>query len=393
MRNVLVLGLAQLFASCGQVVTVLLGGLVGAALAPDPRLVTVPVMSATVGIAAATLPAGWLMQRFGRRPIFMGAGLWAAAGCLLAAQAIQAGDFWWYCAGCAVVGSNTAFVAQYRFAASESVEPHQVGRAVSLVMLGVVGSALLGPWLVVLARGWTGAEFAGSYFALAAVYFLGIATLTAYREVPSPPQEQTGPARPLSEIARQPEFRVAVGAAAVAYGVMSLIMTATPVSMHTMHGHSVEDTTLVLQSHVLAMYLPSLASGYLVARLGIIRMTVVGLLAEGSCAAIASLGHGVVHYWAGLVALGVGWNLLFVAGTTLLTRTYRPAERFRVQALNDFLMFGVMGSVSMLAGVLINLVGWERLNQISLVPLAALAVASYALARRPPTRAGETAAP
>ena len=373
MRNVIILGVAQFFAACGQVVTVLLGGLVGAALAPDPWLATVPVTFTTLGIALATLPAGWLMQRLGRRGVFLGAGIGAALGSFLTALAVQAGDFWLFCAGCAAIGTNTAFNAQYRFAAAESVAPHEVSRAVSLIMLGVVGSALFSPWLVVLARDWTDAEFAGSFLALGVVYLLGVATLLAYQEAPAPPAAQTGPARALGEIARQPDFRIAVGAAAVAYGVMSLIMTATPVSMHTLHGHSVEDTTLVLQSHVLAMYLPSLVSGYLVARLGATRMIWAGLLAEGSCAAFAGLGHDVVHYWAGLVALGAGWNLLFVAGTTLLTRTYRPEERYRVQSLNDFLMFGVMGAVSMLAGVLINLVGWERLNQLSLLPLAVLA--------------------
>jgi predicted MFS family arabinose efflux permease len=281
-----------------------------------------------------------------------------------------------------VIGSNTAFIAQYRFAAAESVAEHEVGRAVSLIMLGAVGSALVGPWLVVLVRNQAGAEFAGSYIALAAVYVLGVATLMAYREAPVSRPGKSEAARPLSTIARQPDFRIAVGSAAVAYGVMSLIMTATPVSMHLVHGHDIEDITLVLQSHVLAMYLPSLISGFLVARLGITAMLAVGLLAEASCALFASLGYGVMHYWAGLVALGVGWNMLFVAGTTLLTRTYRPAERYRVQSINDFLMFGVMGSVSMLAGVLINLIGWERLNQLALLPLAGLAVALWPMRGR-----------
>jgi MFS family permease len=382
MRNVLVLGFAQLFASCGQVVTVLLGGLVGAALAPDPRMATVPVMFAALGIALGTLPAGALMQRFGRRKVFIGAGIGAALGSLLTALAIQRSDFWLYCAGCAVIGSNTAFIAQYRFAAAESVAEHEVGRAVSLIMLGTVGSALLGPWLVVLARNEAGAEFAGSYIALAAVYVLGVAMLMAYREAPVSQLDKSEPARPLRTIARQPDFRIAVGAAAVAFGVMSLIMTATPVSMHLVHGHKIEDITLVLQSHVLAMYLPSLISGFLIARLGITAMLAIGVLAEASCALFASLGYGVMHYWAGLVALGVGWNMLFVAGTTLLTRTYRPAERYRVQSINDFLMFGVMGAVSLLAGVLVNVIGWERLNQLSLLPLAGLAVALWPMRGR-----------
>ncbi len=385
MRNVIVLGLAQLLAACGQVVTVLLGGLVGAALAPDLRLATLPVTAATLGIAAATLPCGWLMGWLGRRATFViGAG-WAAAGAGFAALAIGASSFWLYCAACAVVGSNLAFTAQYRYAAAESVPPALVSRAVSWVMLGTIVAAAVSPWMTVAARDWLGPEYLGSYLLLGAVFAAGSLVLLAYRE-PRPAVEQStdAPSRPWREIAAQPEFRVAVSAAAAAYGVMALVMTATPVSMHSMDGHSVEATAAVLQSHVLAMYLPSLVSGLLVARLGVLPMLAIGLAAEAACALFASLGHGVGHYWIALVALGLGWNLLFVGGTTLLTRTYRPSERYRVQALNDFVMFGVMATGSLLAGVLVNTVGWARLNQLTLVALAALGWALIDLSRRPP---------
>lgn len=377
MRNVLILAIAQFFGSCGQVVTVLLAGILGGDLAPDPRLATVPLTAATLGIAAATLPAGFLMQRFGRKPVFIGAALWPALGALLAATAIALESFLLFCVATAIMGSQLAFIVQYRFAAAESVAPHQVSRAVSWIMLGTVGAGLVAPWLVIALRGAVGPEFVGSYLALAAIYCLGAVTLLRYREVVPAVQAGEEGARPLKTIARNPDFRIAVAAAAVAYGVMSLIMTATPLSMHHLDGHSVEDTTLVLQSHTLAMYLPSLVSGVLVGWLGIRRMMLLGLATEAACIAVASLGHEVMHYWAGLVALGVGWNLLFVAGTTLLTHTYRPAERYRVQTVNDFLMFGVMGSVSMLAGVLINTVGWAALNQMALVPLVILAVVIF----------------
>lgn len=387
MRNVLVLAIAQFFGSCGQIVTVLLAGIIGGMLAPDPRLATLPLAAATFGVASATIPAGLLMARYGRRRVLVWSSIWPATGSLAAAAAVTVESFGLYCLASGIMGSQLAFIAQYRFAAAESVEPHQVSRAVSWIMLGTVVAALISPWLMISLRNVIGAEYVGSYLTMTVIYCLGGLTLRSYVDA-SAAELATGaapddPARPLREIARQPDFMVAVAAASVAYGVMSLIMTATPVSMHLVDGHSVEETTLVLQSHSLAMYLPSLISGSLVAMLGISRMIVVGMLFEGACIIFASLGHDVMHYWAGLVALGVGWNLLFVAGTTLLTRTYRPSERYRVQAVNDFLMFGVMGGVSVLAGVLINTVGWERLNQIALLPLVALAVAMVVLTRKP----------
>lgn len=378
MRNIFILAVAQFFGSCGQVVTVLLAGIIGGILAPDPRLATLPLTTATFGIAAATIPVGMLMARFGRKRVLVWSAIWPAAGAVAAAIAVTTGDFALFCVATGIMGSQLAFIVQYRFAAAESVEPHQVSRAVSWIMLGTVGAALVAPWLVISLRHAAGAEYAGSYLTLTVVYLLGGVTLRYYNEASAHELASrtpaAGPARPLREIARQRDFRIAVAAASVAYGAMSLVMTATPMSMHLIDGHSVEDTTLVLQSHSLAMYLPSLVSGTLVAWFGVRRLMVLGLVFEGACVGFASLGHQVIHYWAGLVALGVGWNLLFVAGTTLLTTTWRPPERYRVQTANDFLMFGVMGSVSMLAGVLINTVGWERLNLIAMLPLVALAL-------------------
>ena len=184
------------------------------------------------------------------------------------------------------------------------------------------------------------------------------------------------------QIARQPAFVLAVMAAAIGYGTMALIMTATPLSMHVVDGHSIEQTALVIQGHVLAMYLPSLLSGWLVARLGVQRMMLTGAACEALCIGLAAAGHAVPHYGVALVLLGVGWNLLFVAGTTELTRAYRPAERFRVQAVNDFLMFGVMAAASLLAGLLITAVGWQVMNLLALGPLLLLGLAIALLGRR-----------
>lgn len=375
MKNIRILLLAQFLGACSQVVNVLLGGLVGAALAPDPRLATLPLTFATVGIALATLPMAPLTIRFGRRPTLVLGALVAAAGTLLAALAILRQDFWLYCAGTALVGANTAFLAQFRFAAAESVAEHMVSRAVALIMLGTVGAALLAPWLVTELRGTGGAEYVGSYLALTLTCVLSAAVLLGFRQRHAQRVPAGTCSRPLAEIARAPRLRLAVCSAAIAYGVMALVMTATPLSMHVIDGHGVASTTLVLQSHVLAMYLPSLFSGALVARFGIGPVLGAGLLLEAACMGAAMLGHDLVHYWAGLVALGLGWNLMFVAATTLLMRSYRPGEGYRVQSLNDFLMFGVMGSASATAGLLISTVGWAALNTLALLPLLLLGAA------------------
>lgn len=369
--TVVVLALAQFFGAFGQVATVLLAGLVGTVLAPDPALATVPVATAVIGVAAATVPVGLALQRWGRRRVLLAGSLLSAAGSLVAALALQRHDFALYCAATLVVGANLAFTAQYRFAAAEAVAPEHAGRAVTRVMLGTLGAAVVSPWLAVASRDWIGAEFTGSYLSLAGVFVLNFLVLLAYRDA-ARPSVASGRSRPLGEILRQPPVVVAVAAAAVAYGVMALLMTATPISMHVHDGHSVEDTALVLQSHVIGMYAPSFVTGLLLARFGVPAILAAGIGANVLCAALALAGTGLAEYWSALTLLGVGWNLLFVGGTALLAGAYRPEERFRVQAANDFLMFGVMAAGSLGAGPLLALVGWRGLNEIALALLAAL---------------------
>jgi MFS family permease len=242
-------------------------------------------------------------------------------------------------------------------------------------MLGTLGAAFVSPWLAVASRNWIGAEFTGSYLTLAGILALNFLAVTAYAEPPRPAAAAAQGGRPLRDIVRQPVFRLAATAAAVAYGVMALLMTATPISMHLHDGHSVEDTALVLQSHVVGMYAPSFITGLLVARLGVTAMLAAGLGANALCAVLALNGQRVAQYWTALTLLGVGWNLLFVAATTLLTRAYRPDERFRVQTANDFLMFAVMAAASLGAGPLMAVIGWRGLNELALALMAVLAVA------------------
>jgi MFS family permease len=390
MRPVWMLAATQALCMSGSFLFVLLGGIIGSQLAPTPALSTLPVSVLIAGLAASVIPAGALIHRFGRRVVFTASALQAAVGCVLAGYAITEGNFVHFCAAAFLFGANNAVVMQYRFAATEYVDAARAGRAISYVMCGALVAAWLGPEFAVRTSHLVpAAQYAGSFYAATALYLTAAAVLTQIPEsVPASLIDPTPP-RPLAEIASQPVFRVAVLAALASYAVMSFIMTATPISMHVVDGHDAVATARVIQVHLLGMYLPSLASGWIIAKFGDRPVIVTGALLMAACVAIATVaGHSVLHYGWALGVLGLGWNLLFIAATTLLTRTYRARERIRAQTLNDFLVFGAQATASLLAGVAVTHLGWERLNLLTLPLLAAVLVAVASLGRR-----GRVAAP
>ena len=368
----------------GSFLFVLLGGIIGTQLAPAPALATLPVSVLVAGVAASVLPAGALIHRFGRRAVFVGSALQAAAGCILAGYAIVAGRFWLFCAAAFLLGANNAVVMQYRFAATEYVETARASRAIAVVMTGALLAAWLGPELAVRTADLVpAAHYAGSFYAGTGLYLAAAILLSQIGAAPTHDAANPAPARRLGEIAAQPVFRVAVLAALASYTVMSFIMTATPISMHVVDGHDEVATARVIQVHLLAMYLPSLASGWIIARFGDRPVIVAGTLLMTVCVAIATLaGHAVMHYGWALGVLGLGWNLLFIAATTMLTKTYRREERIQAQTLNDFLVFGAQAAASLLAGLAVTTIGWEQLNVATLPLLAAVLVATLAIGRR-----------
>ena len=385
MRNVLVLALAQALSSFGNVTLALVGGILGARMAPTPALATLAVTAAVVGLACTSVPAALVMRRFGRRRGFIGSAMGAAATALLGAVAIQLHSFTLFCATAFLLGGNWAFAQQYRFAAAESVPQPKVSQAVSWVMVGTLAAAYLAPLAAVAVKDLVGREYVGSFLSLALIFLAAAGVLSALRP-DEPAAEDHDSSTPVRAFFARPSFSVAVLAGVVAFGVMNLVMTATPISMHVVDGHSVDATARVIQSHVIAMYLPSLVSGLLIARLGLTVMMCLGVAAFAASAASALLGHGLHHYWWSLVLLGLGWNLLFVSGTTLLTVSYRPAERFKAQAINEFVMFGVMASASLAAGALLHFAGWEAVNRMVL-PVLAVMLAAALLLRTPWGRA------
>ena len=386
MRNVWILTVAQGFAACGTFTLFSFGGIVGTDIAPLPELATLPVSLAVLGVASASIPAALLMQRIGRRPAMIGSAWVAVFAALLCAWAIAHSSFTLLCAGGFLLGCNMSFVQQYRFAATEFVAPELAGRAVATVMLGTLGAAIGAPLIGTLAShlgGWP--EFTGSFVVLSGLCAIAALVLTRLGEVAPRPAERHESARPLREILRLPAYRVAVLSGLVSYAVMSFIMTATPISMHVHDGYSSGQTTAVISAHLLGMYLPSLATPLIVRWLGIRGMLLGGVAAMGLCVLISVfIGHAFVHYFAGLVLLGLGWNLMFVAATTLLTTTYSSEERFRAQGFNDFAIFGSQATASLLAGTAIEQLGWSALNAAS-VPL--LVIALLALRALPPAPA------
>ncbi len=355
------LAAAQSFGQTATPILVLLGGIVGARIAPDPSWATLPLAIMIIGVACATIPASLLMSRIGRKAGFLiGSGVAILAG-LVAAWSIEVEMFLLFCLASFMIGNYAAFMQQFRFAVAESVPPDEVPKCLSFLMLAGIVAAILGPEVGNLFSRTEGlSDYVGSFLGvsvLMTVSFLILLIFFRNQEVDEASEEE--PVRPLGEILAQPKLILAITSAVVGYTIMSLIMTATPVSMHEIDSHSLDDTTWVVQSHILAMYVPSLFSGFLIARFGVLRIIQSGFLIMLACVAVGWGEPMLMHYWWSMVLLGVGWNFLFLGGTTLLTQSYRSSEGFAVQAINDFLVFGLQAVGSLGAGVLLAVYGWN----------------------------------
>ena len=377
MRDVWILALAQALSACGTILLATFGGIIGTELAPSPALATLPLSLMVLGVALSSIPAALLMQRIGRKAALVGSAGVATVAALLCAVSVAQAAFAGLCVAAFLLGANMAFVQQYRFAAAEFVSEAQAGRAVSTVMLGTLAAAVLAPELgdrTRLLGGWP--EFTGSFVALAVVCALAGLVLLALGQPHTRVAYTLQQARSLGVVARQPAFIAAVLAGVTSYAVMSFIMTATPISMHVVDDMTTGATKSVISMHLLGMYVPSLFSGWLIGALGVRRMMLIGLASMAACVAISvDVGQHFVHYASALVLLGIGWNFLFVAGTTLLTTSYAPSERFRAQGLNDFVVFGAQATASLLAGPAITRLGWQAVNGLSVPFLVLMAVA------------------
>lgn len=364
----------QALAMTGGSIVGTTGAIVGNMLTPDRALSTLPIAVQQAGVMAATIPAALLMARIGRRPGFwIGLGL-GVAGAVIATAAIFRGSFALFCLGTFFLGVNRGFAQQYRFAAAEIADDRFRARAISLVLAGGVVSALFGPGVAIWSRDLFGPVLFAGCYAMIVALFLASAILLYFVELPKPPAPLPAlGGRPLREIAVEPAFIAAAAAAMVGYGVMSLVMTATPIAMLDC-GHEFAAAAFVIQWHSLGMYAPSFVTGHLISRIGLTRIMLTGTALLLLCCGINLAGLGTVNFWAANLCLGIGWNFLFVGGTTLLTRTYCGAEKGKVQALNDFLVFGTVTMSSFASGALLSGVGWSMV-QIAVMPFVAIAAA------------------
>lgn len=365
-RDVYLLAVCQALLATGNAVVITTSALAGQTLAPD-GFATLPLFLQFLAIMATTVPASHLMKRIGRRNGFaVGAGFAVSAG-LLGCGAILAGSFPLFCLASFGYGVFMSFGMYYRFAAADVAAPAFRPRAIAYVLAGGVVAAIAGPELAKATDDLFGpALFAGSF---AAVAGLGAATLLtlAFLRIPPPAEdERTGEQRPLIEIMRQPTFIAALTAAAIAQGAMVLVMTATPLAM-AFCGHAFDQTAFVIQWHVLGMFAPSFVTGHLIGRFGVTTVMASGALMILACLGVALTGVEVAQFWTALLLLGVGWNFMFVGATTLLTTTYRPAEKAKVQAINDLAVFATAAFSSLSSGVLHHLVGWDAVN-VSMIP-------------------------
>lgn len=354
------------------VLSMSLAAILGSLLAPDKSLATLPVAAMVIGTAMASLPAAMLMRRLGRRVGFlMGASL-GVVGSAVAGYGLWQDSFALFVLGHLLLGSYQGFANYYRFAAAEAVDAAHTTRAISWVVAGGIVAAFLGPQLGEWGRDWiVSGPFVGSYLAQAVLSVMALGLLSQVRLKPVA-VATAGAARSVRELLSQPLLLTSIFGAAVGYSVMIMVMTATPLAMLGcgLPGASV---TPVIQWHVVGMFAPSLFTGHLVKRYGAPRIMQVGFALLLGHVAVALSGLEFLHFASALVLLGVGWNFAFVGGTALLTQTYRPAEQLKVQAINEFLVFGLVAASTLSAGWLYDRYGWATLN-LAVVPFLLLAL-------------------
>ncbi|MDH5489173.1 MAG: MFS transporter [Rhodospirillaceae bacterium] len=360
--NVFLLSTSQALFLISAVTMITFGGLVGKMLADDKSLATLPVAMYVVGSMLSTVPASFIMRRIGRRGGFL---IGAMAGMIsgaLAAYAIFEGSFWLFSLSAFIGGIYQAYTQYYRFAATEAAPSEYAARAISLVLAGGVVSALFGPWIAVSTRDLLApVPFAGAYVSASIVSLVAFAVIL-FLQIPKPEVEhESNSGRPMLEIIRQPVFMAAALSAAMSYGLMVLVMTSTPLAMEVC-GFSIEATGGVIQGHVLAMFVPSFFSGWLISKMGILRVLYSGMAMFALGAVIAVSGIDFANFFITLVLVGVGWNFLFVGGTTLLAEAYRPEEKAKVQGLNELIVSISAATASFSSGALMNVSGWDFVN-------------------------------
>ena len=381
-RNAIVLAVAQALAGGNNTVIVSTASIIGAVLAPDKGLATLPITAMVFGMWLGTLPLGILARKFGRRFALQCGSAFGILSGLISYSAVINGLFWMLLVGTFCGGLYAAAHQSYRFAAADTASDAYRPKVVSWVLAGGIFAAIIGPQLVIYTKDLLSPHlFAASYLGQSVCAVVAAAVLQ-FVKVPPLAATRHDSVRPLGEIVRQSRFIVAVACGIASYGMMNMVMTSAPLAMVGC-GHSVTDAALGIQWHVLAMYAPSFVTGSLIARFGIERITGIGLALIAATAAVNIAGISVAHFWTGLILLGLGWNLAFIGATTMVTQCHRPHERNKVQAFNDFLIFGSMALTSFSSGQLLDEFGWATINEVIFPTIFVTAALLVWLAMRP----------
>ena len=366
-KNVFLYLICQAFGGSSAPINIALGGVVGSYLLDeDKSLATAPVTAYNVGVALGSFVANAIMQQPGRKIGFMiGTGI-GMSGMLFSALSIMAHGFWMFCAASMVNGIASGFVQQYRFAAADRGTPDFKPKAISWILAGGIAAAIIGPQIIVYAGDLAApVPFAGAYFFATILFVLSFVALNFLNpsnlKAQDVPMDSPPAIRSRKEIASQPRFLVAVFVGTVVYALMAFVMTGAPLAMMYC-GHSLEDSTLGIQWHVLAMFGPSFFTGHLVSRFGAMPVISAGLLAYAVCGIVAISGIDLMHFWGSLILLGLGWNFGFIGATSMLTTTYLPAEKNRAQGMNDIVLFSMVALASLASGQFLNAFGWNPLN-------------------------------
>jgi len=377
-KNLLLLALSQVFGFTANIITVFLSGIVGSQITPIKSLSTLPTALAVLGTAIFTILASKVMGKIGRKLGFIFGAVVSAATCLIAVFAIVKQNFVLFCVSHLILGLGIAFAHQYRFAAAESVEKEKIPKAISTLMLAGIVSSFLGITLANYTKNLIPDHlYVGSYLLLSVFTFTPAIFFIFYKNNEKIKMDFSNKynGRKLSEIIFQPRFSQAIIAAAFSYAVMSFLMTATPLSMHVMEKMSLEKTGIVLQFHLVAMFLPSLITGHLIKKFGHSNIIYIGVLFYAVTIILSLFEQTFANYMIALIFLGLGWNFLFISGTSLVVLTYKEEEKFKVQGINDLIVFSTMALASLSAGIMLSLTSWETMNLIC-IPILVLIVYS-----------------
>jgi len=368
-RSVYLLSINQIIGMSAVTMVFLTAGLIGAEITPTPSLATLPATMLISGVAVATIPAVLLMKKIGRKKGFMLSAILSLLSLFLATYALTKNDFYLFCFAVFLLGTNGAFINQYRFAALEAVSKNAISTAVSFILFAGIVAGITGPEIVKHTQTlFSLPHYAGAFISYTVLFGISAITFAFYKDQPIHEEKNLGKERPFRQIARQPGYILAVLAAAIGYGIMICIMTATPLFLHKMSHFSLDDTAFILQSHLIAMYIPSLFTGTLITRFGAPKIISAGLTCFMVTVLLATSSTSMVAYWGALVLLGIGWNFLFISGTVLLPQTYTHSERFKAQGVNDFVVVLSQMTGSFMAGTLLFNSGWIKLN-LYIIPI------------------------